>query len=78
MTDPNESAFGPSASAFKFDKEANEGKYVNKAIGLSKREYFAAAVMQGYIASFEGGMSYSSVAKDVVAIADALIAELNK
>jgi hypothetical protein len=44
--------------------------------GLTKREYFAAMALQGYIAS--GLAGEKTVAMHSVTAADALIAELNK
>ena len=47
--------------------------------GLTKREHFAAMAMQGYCAVFEGwGESCEEVARCSVAMADALLAELEK
>ena len=45
--------------------------------GMTKREYFAAAAMQGLMASKTGeSKNYNRVPKTAVAIADALLAEL--
>lgn len=48
--------------------------------GLTKREYFAAMAMQGYLASFsgEGLATPSTMAMRAIGYADALINELNK
>jgi len=47
--------------------------------GLTKREYFAAMAMQGYIASgLMDGCVENTLAMRSVTAADALIAELNK
>jgi len=47
--------------------------------GLTKREYFAAMAMQGYIASgLMHGCVENTLAMRSVTAADALIAELNK
>lgn len=48
--------------------------------GLTKREYFAAMAMQGYVASRKDadGTSISDITKDSVRFSDALIAALNE
>lgn len=47
--------------------------------GLSKREYFAAKALQGYIASdLYSNASYETVCEYAVQAADVLIKELNK
>lgn len=61
---------------------------VDQHFGLTKREYFVAAAVQGVIAANEKGVgetakelgiSYpEAVAKIAVGVADALITELNK
>ena len=48
-----------------------------QALGLTKREYFASAAMQGY-ASRDGYGSFMELAIDAVCAADALINQLNK
>jgi hypothetical protein len=73
MTNPNDAAF--SKAAFYHP----EGGIDTPQEGLSKREYFAAMAMQGYIAS--GLMNRcveNTLAMYSVKVADALIAELNK
>jgi hypothetical protein len=49
-------------------------------LGLTKREYFAAMAMQGYLASYDGVSipDAGNVAWRAVEYADALINELNK
>jgi hypothetical protein len=49
--------------------------------GLTKREYFAAMAMQGWLASFSGVETMPlpiRVSEKAVAFADALIEELNR
>ena len=49
--------------------------------GLTKREYFAVMVMQGFIASYTGEQNHPDpdyAADEAVKYADALIEELNK
>jgi hypothetical protein len=46
--------------------------------GLTKREYFAAKAMQGFLAVAEKGDSPQIIATASVVIADALIAALNR
>lgn len=45
--------------------------------GLTKREQFAMAAMQGFCASSDY-MSFTAIATDAVAVADALLAELER
>lgn len=59
--------------------ESNSGmKYELKTecIGLTKREQFAMAAMQGILANSSNSMSYA--ARDAVLMADELLAELEK
>jgi hypothetical protein len=46
--------------------------------GLTKREYFAALAMQGLISNAKDYHTFSNLASDAVACADALLAELEK
>lgn len=58
------------------------------SVGLTKREYFAAAALGGYLANpeilikerseYSVGMTKDEVATQIVQMVDALIAELNK
>ena len=48
------------------------------ADGLTKREWFAGLVMQGFTAHAPNGMSLSVIAETAVTIADALIEALDK
>lgn len=55
------------------------GTIINQ--GLSKREYFAAKSLQGYISAdftANSGIPHNELAKWAVDMADALINELNK
>lgn len=60
------------------------GKYDSNLIlegGLTKREYFAAIAMQGYLASCDGWASsydLEEISKRSVIAADALITSLNQ
>lgn len=65
MTNPNDPAFpnGPIRMA--------------NMEGLTKREYFAAIAING-VCNRHGSIMPQVIAKETVAIADALIAELNK
>jgi hypothetical protein len=66
VIDPNDRAFEP---------------LIWKQMPLTKREYFAAAALQGILAHLEIGnpkYSYTLVAIEAVQFADALIKELNK
>jgi hypothetical protein len=62
--------------------ESNSGlKYELKTecVGLTKREQFAMAAMQGIMANASGGYSsFEYLSQDAVAVADALLAELEK
>jgi hypothetical protein len=66
MTDPDDSAFPDEAGS----------------CGLSKREYFAAMAMQGFLSLCASDktkyLEPSMLSHDAIALADALIAELNK
>lgn len=62
--------------------EANDsafhGDHEGEPFGLTKREYFAARAMQGILASPEAAeMHFSSVARNAVTQAEALIKALN-
>lgn len=70
-----------------FPKGINlQGKILVDGIGLTKREYFAAMALQGYLAnSFNHEMiqpvstaTHAQIAELSVGAADALIKELNK
>lgn len=66
MTEPHDSAFA-----------RPEGQYQNAASdGLSKREYFAAAALQGLLTN--AAIDRKQAAGVAVSQADALIEELNK
>lgn len=72
MTTSNEMAYPA------FD---DRGECNSDATGLTKREYFAAMAMQGICsaeADNEEPMIFKNVAAASVAVADALINELNK
>lgn len=79
-----ESAFPRQISSYTDREFGTTREYVMQpATGLSKREYFAAKAMQGICSSHDEcgelirhGAKW--IAKEAVAIADALIAELNK
>jgi hypothetical protein len=63
----------PNHAAFAYFNEMNSWK-----TGLTKREYFAAMVMQGVVTPGIPKELYSRFAKDAVQLADALIKELNE
>lgn len=46
--------------------------------GLIKREHFAGLAMQGLLAFYGDGQEWDVTAREAVACADALLAELNK
>lgn len=55
------------------------GQFAPEAnVGLTKREMFAMAAMQGYCA--DGGLDYcyKTIAESAVGVADALLAELER
>lgn len=66
----------------KVKKENETAKKFIDAMGLTKREYFAAKAIQGILASFPNGMDTKSTHQDIaceaVNLADALLAELSK
>lgn len=60
-------------------KDGHKTGYERKFSGLTKREYFAGLAMQSYFGGeFTGqsGMPYDTIAKNCVAMADALLKEL--
>lgn len=71
-TEPNEGAFA-------FGITTADGSSHIAQTGLTKREYFAALAMQGYMASSEHVHQYENdIADYAVRCADALIDRLNK
>ena len=64
MTNPNDMAFPV------------ERNWPGTALGLTKREQFAAMAMQGFLA--EGHLAMSMIASAAVAMADELIESLNE
>lgn len=60
--------------------ENNHGDAVDKICGLTKREMFAMAAMQGLLASLTADDSFSprELAKSAVLNADSLLAELER
>lgn len=73
MTDPNEPAFATPGVQY------GNGEWDNGHAGLTKREYFAAKAMEGYIAAGSSGMpDAKNIATLAVETADRLIYELNK
>ena len=79
-TEPND----PIAPIVQDNEYYEQGKVLRECsdYGLTKREYFAAMAMQGYLAGDEDAAnekwSVSQTAKWAVMVADALILELNK
>lgn len=67
----------PNDSAFSNPRNMEVG---HDAAGLTKREYFAAIAMQGFISCqhYDFTVSADNCAKMSLEYADALIAELNK
>ena len=56
--------------------EYNSVGTLQKGLGLTKREYFAAMAMQGFCA--DSSYTVSNIAMTATKVADALIDELNK
>lgn len=56
----------------------NDGLKIDDCYGLTKREQFAMAAIQGLASSAAEYSRFHEMAKDAVAIADALLAELEK
>jgi len=71
-TQANDAAFARSHAS------TNETHNGNGSAGLTKREYFAAKAMQGWLANGYIGTKYDIIAQHCVRMADALIEELNK
>lgn len=67
-------------SATKFPTDAHEAAFANtEQFGLTKREYFAAMAINGYISAGNQGMPEPETLADyAVKAADALIEQLNK
>ena len=63
----------PNQAAFAYFNEMNSWQ-----TGLTKREYFAALVMQGIVSSGVPQQLHESFAKEAIHLADVLIKELNK
>jgi len=67
----------PAAPTIYADMAANGQREIYcTEVGLTKREMFAMAAMQGILANSSNGMSYA--ARDAVLMADELLAELEK
>lgn len=82
MTEGNAPAFASMAN-YNDDGEllnVYEGCRAGNEYGLTKREYFAARAMQGFIAAWgqHDLVAADEIAHDSVFLADALINELNK
>jgi hypothetical protein len=71
-TNPNDPAFGhPYLSA-------ETGEFTYTEPGLTKREYFAAAALQGMLGDHERNGTFADYARDALKFADALVEELSK
>jgi len=55
-----------------------DGEIGNLKGGLTKREYFAALMLQGLVTISAHQQSHETYAKQAISYADALISELNK
>lgn len=78
MTNPNDPAFPPDLTGI---PEGSIFDYLASQKGLTKREYFAAMAMQGITAYHEAVLrteTSTQLASRAIALADALIVELNK
>lgn len=76
MTQANDPAYPHEEERY---HQGNPYKHCNP--GMTKREAFAMAAMQGYLASYAGHdvlINPPGIANDSVVMADALIASLNK
>jgi hypothetical protein len=73
MTRPNDAAFA--RESFHHD---NFGRPDNAQTGLTKREYFAVMILQGWLSNTNNRGDYEYAAKHAVEMTDALIEELNK
>jgi hypothetical protein len=63
----------PNQAAFAYFNEMNSWQ-----TGLTKREYFAALMLQGIVSSGIPQKLHESFAKESIQLADVLIKELNK
>lgn len=71
MTNPNDPAFSDREIFVAWD---TANKTINRMVGLTKREYFAAMAMQGLLST----QARSDEASVAVRMADLLIKELSK
>ncbi len=84
MTNGNDLAFQKASLKTEYISISPVPRYsITHFGGLTKREYFAALAMQGYISGTSGVEALSAIhssnyCRDAVACADALITELNK
>lgn len=80
MTNPNDPA-APTNKSYTMNDPA-AGDYTTRESpmypGLTKREFFAAMAMQGFIARARDSETWRGVAESAIGLADALIAELSK
>ena len=75
-TNPNDSAFNSNAKVEYNDYTKTQYR---ENTGLTKREYFAGLAMQGILSNFAAkNLKASSVSKEALFHADALIEALNK
>jgi len=77
-TDPNDLVSAVQETSYHYDKNGERETMHSVDGGLTKREYFAAMAMQGHVASPNIDTTILIIVNNAVALADALIAELNK
>lgn len=65
-------------ASLELSQRFKEGYYDQGAIGLTKREHFAAMAMQGLVAKGFWGESDDDKAREAVAMADALLKALEE
>lgn len=68
----------PMFDSYGLPKRSFNKEDISKCIGLTKREAFAMAAMQGFLSDSNVTGSQSNVAAACVQMADAILAELDK
>ena len=69
---------GSTMRAFPHNEKHADGEHWYSHSGMSLRDYFATAAMQGYIASYPGLVDPGKVARECYRYADAMLEERKK
>ena len=68
----------PVDTAQLYESRTDKGSWELASLGLTKREYFAGLAMQGLASSAAEYSRFYEMAKDALAMADALLVELER